>query len=233
VAAVAAASRLVRPGSSTRAHGDEVITCCGVMHITFLTCFYADFMSWTYYYYVMIIGLAGLAARGGRSAVLVLVIAAAALVGNKYQFSWIKHYWQTTRPVADMAGLWASEAEREEWHRIREFIGARRASVLATNGEGLTIIMPGFARAENMFILPGIPLPVDLRRKVDQVASAEVVLVRGDGAHPPILDLWPEFREALDGCELVYSGSDYRIYQRRRPPQRPATAHGSVHQADW
>jgi hypothetical protein len=227
-AAGAALPRLVRSPSTTRAYGDEVVACCGIMQLTFLTAFYADFASWTYYYYILIIGLAGLAARGGRSAVLVLVIAAAALVGHKYPFSWIKHHWKTTRPIADMAGLWTSEDERKEWHRVLEIIGDRQASVLNTNGEGLTTIMPGFAPAENMFVLPGIPLASDLKRKVDQVASAELVLLRKYTTHRSFLDLWPEFREALDGCALVSSNTRYLIYRRLRPPRMPATATGET-----
>ena len=104
-AAVAALSRMVRSPSHARVFGAEVVACCGIMQLTFLTAFYADFMSWTYYYYILIIGLQGLAARGGRSAVVVLILAAAALIGNKYYFSWVKHHWKTTRPAADMAGL--------------------------------------------------------------------------------------------------------------------------------
>jgi hypothetical protein len=194
------------------------------MQLTFLTAFYADFMSWTYYYYILIIGLAGLAARGGRSAVVVLLIAAAALMGDRYSFRWIKDHWEMCRPTPDMAGLWTSGDEREEWHRVLEIIGDRHASVLSTNGEGLTTIMPGFAPAENMFILPGIPLALDLNRKLDQVASAELVLVCHNTTNRPFLDLWPEFREALDGCELVLRSARYLIYRRLRPRGMPARA---------
>jgi hypothetical protein len=223
-AAVAALPRLTRRPSTTRAYGDEVVACCGIMQLTFLTAFYADFMSWTYYYYILIIGLAGLAARGGRSAVVVLLIAAAALMGDRYSFRWIKDHWEMCRPTPDMAGLWTSGDEREEWHRVLEIIGDRHASVLSTNGEGLTTIMPGFAPAENMFILPGIPLALDLNRKLDQVASAELVLVCHNTTNRPFLDLWPEFREALDGCELVLHSARYLIYRRLRPPGMPAPA---------
>ena len=228
LAAVAAVRRSVRDASGTRAYGDEIIACCGIMHLVFLTCFYADFMSWTYYYYILIIGLAGLAAHGGRSAALVLLIAAAALAGQKYPFAAIRDRWKTTRPIADMAGLWTNEAEREEWQRVRVVIGDRRASVLSTNGEGITILLPGFAPSENMFTSRGITLPVDLQRKLDQVASAESVLIRGDTTHTSFLDLWPEFREALDGCELVHSSSRYLIYRRQRPPKIPVTPTGGT-----
>ncbi len=225
-AAVAALLRLALSPSQTRANVDEVVACCGIMQLTFLSTFYADFMSWTYYYYILIIGLAAFAARGGRSAVVVLVIAAAALVGNKYPFSWVKQHWKTTRPNADMAGLWTSKDVREEWHRILGIIGDRQASVLSTNGDGLTAIMPGFLPSETMFILPGIPLATELKRKLDQVASAEFVVLR-KSTHQ-LLDMFPEFREVLDGCELVSSSDRYLIYRRLRPPKIPSTAPGET-----
>ena len=43
---------------------DEVIACCGIMQLAFLTGFYGGFASWTYYYYILIIGLAAIATRG-------------------------------------------------------------------------------------------------------------------------------------------------------------------------
>jgi hypothetical protein len=225
-AAVAAVTRLARHASSGSVYADEVIACCGILHLTFLTCFYADFMAWTYYYYILIIGLAGLSARDGRSAALVLLIAAAALIGQKYPFGSIKNSWKFTRPTADMASLWTTKGEREEWHEVRAIIGDRRASVLSTNGEGLTVLIPGFAPPENMLISPGLPLSVDLRRKLDQVASAEFVLIHRNTTHTSFLDLWPEFREALNGCELVHSGSRFLVYRRLRPPEMPATTPG-------
>jgi hypothetical protein len=227
-AAVAALLRLLGGPPSTRAYGDEVVASCGILHFTFVTAFYADFASWTYYYYVLIIGLAGLAARGGRLAVMVLLIAAAALVGNKYPFGWIKQHWKTTRPTADMAGLWTSEAEREEWHRVREIMGDRRASLLSTNGEGLTMLIPGFIQSDNLFIFPGIHDPDDLGRKLKQVASAEIVLICNNTTYRPYLDLWPEFNGALDGCELVWSGTQYQMYRRLRPTRMPAAATGET-----
>jgi hypothetical protein len=212
-AAIAAFLRQVHSPSDTKDYRDEAIACCGVMQLIFLTAFYADFMSWTYYYYILIIGLVGVSARGRRAAALVLLIALAALVGDKYQFSWIKSHWVTTHRTAEMAGLWTSEDDREEWHRVLETIIGPNVSVLSTNGEGLTTILPGFAPAETMFLVPGIPLESDLRRKLDQVASANFVLIRNHTTNRPFLDLWPEFRAALDGCELVLSSTQYTIYR--------------------
>ena len=100
-----------------------------------------------------------------------------------------------------------------------QIIGGRTASLLSTNGEGLTTIMPGFARAENQFLVPGVPLVTDLDLKLDQVASSDFVLVHKNAISPMVLERWPEFREALDGCELVFSSTRYELYHRSRPPR--------------
>ena len=126
-----------------------------------------------------------------------------------------------------MAGLWTSEDQREDWQQLLKATNGGRISMLSTNGEGLTAIMPGFAPAETMFLYPGIPLPAELNRKLAQVASAKFVLVRNN-TNQPFLDLWPEFRAALDGCELAMSSPEYLLYRRLRPPSVPSMSTKSV-----
>lgn len=226
-AAVIAFKRKAFGRSDVMCYGDEVIACCGIMQLTFLTAFYAAATSWMYYYYVLVIGLAGTAARGSRSAALIGIFAIAALVGDKYEFSWIKSHWTTTRPTADMASLWTDEDQRRNWQRVRAIAGTGQISLLSTQGEGLTTIMPEFAPAETMFLVPGIPVASELNRKLAQVAAAKFVLVR-DNTNQPFLDLWPEFRAALDGCELAMSSPEYLLYRRLRPPSVPSMPTKSV-----
>jgi hypothetical protein len=215
-AAAVSLVRGFRGAIDANAYTEEVVACCAIMQCAFLLTFYGDFMSWTYYYYILIIGLVGFSVRGGRAAALVLLVAIAALVGDRSQVSWVKASWLSSRPIADMAGLWASESERKEWLQVLDIVADEHASVISMNGEGLTTIMPGFAPAENVFLFPGIPLPSDLRRKLDQVDSATFILFRKTGKN--FLALMPEFREALDGCEVVLSSPHYVVYKRLRPP---------------
>jgi hypothetical protein len=222
VLAAAALTRIVRPGGGIADRVGELVVCCAIMHLTFISCFYGDWMSWTYYYYILIIGLVALAAVGARSVPLVLLVAVVALTGHKYPFGGVRHLWKTTRPVAGMSGLWANKPDAEEWQRLREIIGGRRASVIASK-ECLSLLDPGFAPPEAFLLEPGIPLPAELGRKLDQVASAEMVLVRLP-LRELFLDMWwPQFHEALDGCELAYSSTNYQLYRRLRPSKLPAS----------
>jgi len=223
-AAVAALVRQARRSSAANSYRDEVIACCAIMQVAFLAVFYGDFMSWTYYYYILIVGLAGLAALSGRSAILVALIAVAALAGDKYQFSWTKTLWATTRPTADMARLWTSEDDRDEWHKVLKIIDGRPATVISTAGEGLTLIVPGFAPSKVLYLVPNLSTAAEVNRKLEQVASAEFVLLRNNTTVRPFLALWPQFRGALDGCELVYSSAQYMLYRRLRRPGIPPGA---------
>jgi hypothetical protein len=45
---------------------------------------------------------------------------------------------------------------------------------------------------------------------------AEIVVISKVGCVRPMLDLWPEFREALNGFELAKSTQRFLIYQRPR-----------------
>ena len=216
-AAAAALPRLARRSSATEDFGDEIVACCGIMHVTFLTTFYAAWMSWTYYYYILIIGLASLARRGGRAAIVVLLIVAAALVSDRYFLGSVRYGWRNFRPAADTAWLWAHDDEREEWRRVREIMGEQSTSMLTTQGGCVELLVPGFERPENVFVCRGIPLPAELKRKLDQVASARVIVIK-ETSHIRFLDQWPEFVKALDGCELAWSSKSFQVYRRLRPP---------------
>ena len=82
-AAVPAVWRLVRTPASTSDSSAEIVACCGIMHLSFLTLFYGDRASWTYYYYILIIGLAAAATRGRGWAILVALITIVALAHFK------------------------------------------------------------------------------------------------------------------------------------------------------
>ena len=162
VGAAASIWRLVRKFASEGDVNAELIACCGVMHLSFLALFYGDFASWTYYYYILIIGLVAVAARGRRAAMVITLVAMAALAGNKDWGGYIKHQWRDKTHDADTFGLWADTASREEWRQVRQIVGNKTAVFLNGSGGCLELFMPQFADSEDMFLLPGYPTHVEL-----------------------------------------------------------------------
>jgi hypothetical protein len=216
-AAIASIWRLVRKAVSIDDTNAELIACCGIMHLSFLTSFYGAWASWTYYYYILIIGLVAVAARGHRAAMLIALLALMALAGYKDSATYIKHEWLHKKPDAETFGLWVDAVCREEWQQVRQVIGDRPACLLANNGGCLELFMPQFADADDMFLIPGYPTDAELERKVQHVTSSEVILISKLGSVKPMLDLWPEIREAMKGFELARSTKQFLIYQRPRP----------------
>jgi hypothetical protein len=217
-AGAAAWWRLARRRSGWADLGTEVIACTAMMHLAFLTMFYAAWTSWTYYYDVLLVGLAAASARGRRASVLVAFLAVAALVGHKHWFNNCVAAWKSQAPSASTAGLWADAGERDEWRRVRQAVAGQTASLLTTQGGCLELLVPGFSDPEDFFLAPGIPRDVELRCKLDQVATARTVIIRRFATDRSFLELWPQFRRSLDGCDLTWDGPRYQVYTRRSPP---------------
>ena len=72
--------------------------------------------------------------------------------------------------------------------------------------------------------MPGHPLPVEVRRKAEQIARAETVVVARANGDPTRggYDAWPEIAAALEGFEVVWQGPLFRVERKvRRPPVTP------------
>jgi hypothetical protein len=216
-AAVTSIWRLARRRLLSDDINTELIACCGIMHVSFLTYFYGSPFSWCYYYYILIIGLVAIANRGRRSMMVIALLAIAAFVGDKDFGGNVKHMWRDLKPGADTFGLWADSKSREEWRQVRPFLGDKSACLVANNGGCLELFMPQFVDAEDIFLTRGYPTDAELQRKIERVTNAEVVLISKQGCLRPMLELWPEIREAIRGFELVKSTESFLVYERRRP----------------
>jgi hypothetical protein len=216
-AAITSIWRLARRPFASDEVNTELIACCGIMHLSFLTYFYGAPFSWCYYYYILIIGLVAMANRGRRSMILIALLAIAAFVGDKDFGGSVKHMWRDLKPGGDTFGLWADTASREEWRQVRQLLGDKPACLVANNGGCLELFMPQFVAPEDIFMTPGYPTDAELQRKLARVTNAEVVLISKQGCVRPMLELWPEIREAIKGFELVKSTENFLVYERRRP----------------
>ncbi|MHB1557180.1 MAG: hypothetical protein ACYC61_06855 [Isosphaeraceae bacterium] len=230
-AAVASAWKLARRPAVGNLSA-EIVACCGIMHAAFLTLFYGDRMSYTYYYYVLIAGLVALSTRGPRWAAAVALIAAAALIGHKDYASWTRIHWRDSRPHAETFGLYANADYLDEWRQVRRVLGDSPGTFITNNGGCMELFLPQLGDAEDVFLTPGWPLPAEYQRKLDRIAAAEFVLVRRFKLdQPPEVEIHTLVGDALSGFERLWSGHSYLIY-RRRPSGRPAGDRPAVSPAD-
>ena len=93
---------------------------------------------------------------------------------------------------------------------------------LTASGGCLELLMPQFADSEDMFLTPGYPTPIELDRRLKQIAGTDVVLIRKTINVRNFLDVWPEIRAALAGFDLVATTENYLIYQRS-PGNKPSS----------
>ncbi len=202
----------------------EVVICIATLHVVFVTCLFAHRMSWAYYFAILILGLAA-TAKGRRRAAVVWCLAVMLLVSDRSKLMTSSREWSTSAPSEETLGLWATPAERSEWRWVLEIIHGHRP-VLLTAIEGSVPLVPRFEPPVAAYFVPGLTLPVEVRRKASQLASAGMIvdLVGPDWRG---FTLWPELEAAMDGCELIHVGGPFRIYRRDRPPhpvQPPAPA---------
>jgi hypothetical protein len=218
VGGLAAALRIARRAGS---RNDEVVLTCAVLHVGFVTCFFGNRVSWVYYYAVLVLGLAALAARGKRHAAVVAGLAVLVLVGSKVKVETAARLWRADAPSSSTLGLWAAPGERAEWETVRALLRGHGPAVLLARVDGLGALLPGeFARPEVAYLVPGHPVAAEVRRKADQIASAETIVrvrPRGDPSRGGY-ERWPEIAAALDGCETVFSGDGFEVARRVRPP---------------
>ena len=172
--------------------------------------------SWTYYFPILILGLAALAKRARGGPWIAWCLAAMLLVNDRSKLLQTYREWSTSAPSAETLGLWATPAERSEWLKVLELTRGRQP-VLLTTIEGSVPLVPRFAPPAAAYFCPGLTLPAEARRKADQLASASMIVAavprdwRG-------FALWPELKAAMEGCEPVFEGETFRVYRRVRPP---------------
>ncbi len=218
--------RLGRGGASEEERrDDEIIACIATLHVVFVTCFYAHRMSWAYYVSILILGLAA-TAKGRRRAAVVWCLAAMLLVSDRSKLRNTYREWSSSAPGPETLGLWATPAERSEWLEVLELTRGHQP-VLLSEIEGSVPLVPRFAPPVAAYFFPGICLPVEARRKAEQLATATMIVAtvpqdwRG-------FKYWPELAEALDGCVPALEGDTFRLYRRVRRPSRPSARQGEA-----
>lgn len=207
---------------------DEMVLTCAIEHVAFVLLFFGNRWTWVYYYAVMILGLASIAARGRRQAATIAVLALLVLAGGKVKFEMTARLWRTEKTSADTFGLWASDSERAEWRKVLELAKGHQPVVLLAECDGATLLTPGvFEPPAVSYLVPGHPVAPEITRKADQIIRAETVVVARASGDPGRggYDAWPKIKAALDGMEVIWEGELFRV-ERRVRPARPLDGPG-------
>ena len=219
VAGLRALGRLLSaPHADTRA-ADELVLTCAILHVTFVTVFFGSEVSWRYYCYILLMGVAASSIRDLLSARIAIAFVGMALLGNLSHFAQIGDQWRTTSPSLVTAGMWASPEEVQEWEQVQRAVGdnptGNRALVVSAMGCAPLLsarFEPPFA---NHFT-PGELMPDQLARLMRQIDLAQRIVVVISPGFGNMLVWWPDIQHALDGHERVWKGKSFAVYGPRR-----------------
>ncbi|MGE3817957.1 MAG: hypothetical protein AB7I30_00840 [Isosphaeraceae bacterium] len=205
-----------RDSSSPRLY-DELIICCALMHVLFVTLFFGNRGSWVYYLVILVLGLAVLTKLGRTHAVIGAGLAILMLGSDYSKARQTAREWTSLVRSDELQDLWTRPEVREEWRSVRAMTRGVDP-VLIAEYEGAAVILPNFTRPRCYFE-PGRTLAFNIRRKRRQLSEARWIVATLDydwlGKR-----LWrPAMADALDGCEAVWQGSHFAVYRRVRPPR--------------
>ena len=197
--------------------GTEAILTCAILHFVFLACFFGNQWSWTYYSYLLMIGVSVATDLGPISRRLGLILCGIAVISCTDLAYFTYRGWHTTAPARDTASLWASADERREWLEVRGLIHGRQAVMLDSIGAA-ELLFAGFEPPVSLFLEPGLMQSGDVQRKVDQLSSAEFAIVPVTIAACSGVPDAPQFKDALKSFDLAWEGKHFEVFRRRAAP---------------
>ncbi len=195
----------------------EVVLTCAILHLAFLVLFFGNQWSWIYYSYFLVIGAAiavDLSPIGRRVGVALCVLALLSWTDVAY---WTHRWWQTTAPNAVTAGLWAPADERAEWLQVLSLAHGKQTVILDSMGAS-ELLFPGFEPPVSLYLTRGLMMSDDVRRKLGQLSSAQLVVVPITMSSCSGIPDAPEFSSALKNFDPRWSGKHFEVFQRDPSP---------------
>jgi hypothetical protein len=193
---------------------DEIVLTCAILHVTFVTVFFGSAVSWRYYCYILVMGVAATSIRDLLAARTVSLLAGLALFGHIAHFAELRTQWRTTAPSPVMAGMWASSEEVHEWEAVQRAIDGHRALLLTAMGCG-PLLLAQFEQPFADHFTPGELMPNQLARLMRQIDGAQRIVVVTSAGFGNMLVWWPDIQHALDGHELLWKGRSLSVYGAR------------------
>jgi hypothetical protein len=191
----------------------ETLVTIAACHFFFLAAFYGWPGSWTYYSYLLVIGIGmGLALFRARPS-LVLALTLVALVGHTQTYKNTVNAWRHATRTPETAGLWAHADQRGEWAHVRAIAGEREIYYL--NNGCPELLFPRVKGPVSFFLSPAMQTPREIELIQRQLEQAEVVVTFNQG---PILDAWywDEFAKQRADFVDTWQGDHLTVHERKR-----------------
>ena len=192
----------------------EVTIFCAILHLAFITLFFGNNSSWTSYPYLLAMGVGAMTLWSKYSEKLVWLLIVLGVVGQKGMIDQNLRAWFNTAPSTATAGLWANPDERKEWSQVLDLAKGNSSVVLVYDGSA-QLLFAGMAPLVGVTLVRGETTAIELKRKIDQLATAQFAIVPEVPNSLGFLNVWPEFNDQLSKWgPVVFKGRYFTVYRR-------------------
>jgi hypothetical protein len=195
----------------------ELTLFCALLHVAFIIFFFGNNASWTSYPYLLSMGVGAMTLWSKYSEKLVWLLIILGVAGQKWMIAQNLPLWFNTAPGTTTAGLWANRDERQEWLHVLDLAQSNSSVVLAYDGSA-EFLFAKMARPVVVTLVRGETTAVELRRKIDQLSTAQIAIVPDVPNNSGFLNGWPEFKDLLSKWGApVFRGRYFTVYRRSDP----------------
>jgi len=204
---------LVRP---FKAPCREILVTIALLHLAFISLMFGHAYNWTQYAVLLPMGLASFPVRRRPVQLLLGCLALAAVLGLRSQLTASLRTWKSFEYRAELGGAWI---DRDEWVELSQLLELAPTEVveIGHTGGGDRLKTVGFKMAPpvGFWYLPGLALPEEVARKERQIREAQALLICIAAENE--FEHYPEFKQALEGFHLRFTGKRYKLMLRNPP----------------
>jgi hypothetical protein len=214
LAALGAGWRLPRTPEGEFRRRDEIIFCCGILQTLFVLRFFGPPASWTYYPYLLVIGVAATSVVSSGPALIALALAMVAVVPQLVYLDSAASQWKSLARSQVTAGLWTDANERAEWAMVEHLIAGHRAVSVGVAGCA-PLLAPNFEPPIGAYLVAAEATPEEVERTIARVKTAEIVVRPASESIGDPISFWPELTRAFDDLEVVWKGRVYQVCRQK------------------
>ena len=190
---------------------DEIVVAAAIMHVLFVTIFFAGPNSWSSYSYVLVIGALAACANGRTGMIAVLGLTLLAATGQTGTILGGIFSWKQRSPDPITAGLWATAETRADWKQVVDALGGKQAAIVSPQG-AVPILFPQFERTEYAYLLAGVTLPDEITGARQEFAAAPLIVEVIDPDYGWALTLMPEVTAPIAGRKLIVKNGMFAVF---------------------